>query len=183
METKESIYEIIKGVQNKNEYLTIVFIKKFSPIFRKYANSLHYEDAYEEIKASVYEAVMKMNLSKMNQSSPFLLSYIQKICFTKYVELSKKHNRTSAIPFSALTEEQEYCLFSSLNETDQYTQILLSDLKQVLTKSEIEVIYKLFFCDDTVSELAGKKQKSRQTINRTKKRALKKLRAYYEKGG
>ena len=86
----------------------------------------------------------------------------------------------SEVNYSSLSEEQLHLLESRNSEKDCYEQILLSELHQNLEEKEWDIIQKIYIEGKAVSQIAKEKGISRQAVNQMKKRALQKIRNYYE---
>ena len=72
-----------------------------------------------------------------------------------------------------------YLAESKLSSGDTYENLILDELKSILTTTEYDVIVKIFFEEWSVIELANEYGISRQSVNQTKQRALKKIRQWY----
>ena len=72
--------------------------------------------------------------------------------------------------------EDLQAFIETLNPThDQYTELLIVDLKSVLSEKEFRVIYYHYFLQYSINEIAEISNVSRQSVNKVKIIALKKL--------
>lgn len=65
-------------------------------------------------------------------------------------------------------------------ESDTYSGLLLHDLKDALTDEEYHIIYEHFVRQRSIQEIASQSGKSRQSVNKHKNSALRKLRKYWD---
>lgn len=171
---------IEKSATDKDSMLEL--LKIFEPLLKRYAYKLSYEDAYNDLQLFMIELIRKLNKKNLNKTEDkFYLSYIKRSIEHKYIELSGKLNNTNKYSFNYYASDIEFedLLDNNNVELDDYSLLLLNDLRQALTQNEYEIIYLLFYKNYSVAEIAAKKQMSRQYINNCKLKALKKLKLYF----
>lgn len=170
----------IKLAQEHNSDALEKLISKFHPILNKFAFYLRYDDAYYDIQAEFIELILKINISDfLDKPEQYILSYIKKSMYHSYIKESKKNSiyQHSQMDLSDDREDAQ-ALIETLNPThDEYVGLLIVDLKSVLSEKEFRVIYYHYFLQYTINEIAIINDVSRQSVNKVKIVALKKLRA------
>ena len=149
-------------------------IRRFHPLFRKYANKLEYEDAYEDIILWFIELVKSGKLSALQEE--VIASYIQvSVCnyFSKKIE--KIIHSKKEIIMSALSEEYCYILEIKMSGEDPENFFLEMAIDEVLNEGEYRILQLVFIYGYSSAEIAGMSGRSRQAVNQQKKRALKKI--------
>lgn len=173
-------YEI-KQIQCGDQQSMLKLLDQFAPLLKKYAYMLHQEDAILELQCVFLETIKKMNMSGMESSSDgAITNYICKTIYHNYIMLGKKKSQEGKNLH--IDEKDEFDPFQydiRYSTKDEYVAVLCADLKSVLNTQEYQIIYAIYVQQYQVSEIAGCVGKSRQAINQTKKRALKKLKEYW----
>lgn len=175
-----NICEQIKLSQEHNADAMENLLCKFSPILKKYAYYLRYDDAYYDMQVNFIELIYKINiLDFLDKPEQYILSYIKKSMYHSYIKESKKSNIYRYTQTDSSGDRENLQIFiETLNPThDEYTGLLLLDLKRVLSEKEFRVIYYHYFLEYSINEIAIMTNISSQSVNKTKKGALKKLRA------
>ena len=153
-------------------------LNEFSPLFKKYAFYLEYDDAFYDIQLDFIELILKINIYDFwNKPGQYILSYIKKSMYHAYIKESKKAEeyRCAQVDLRGAMEDPE-AFMDTLNPThDEYTALLITDLKKSLSDKEFQVIYNHYFLQYSISEISIKIHISRQTVNKVKMTALKKL--------
>ena len=149
-------------------------IQAFTPLFKKYANLLNFDDAFFELQAYFIDLISTLNIDRLNnQSDGALVNYINKSIYNQYVKLAQEQERRqNKFSFMADTEEG---LKNLLSSRDDYWELQKEDLKRVLSSYEYEVINLIFYYGYTVKEIASSLKVSVQAVNQCKLRALSKL--------
>ncbi len=171
----------IKQAALGNQQAMLDLIKQFEPLLKKYARKLNYPDAYCDLRLFFLDLVHYLADDKLKYPcDAYIVSYIQKAVEHAYYRiLWKQHISTRDLPFASLSEEEMYLAESKLSSGDTYENLILDELKSILTTTEYDVIVKIFFEEWSVIELANEYGISRQSVNQTKQRALKKIRQWY----
>ena len=69
--------DLIYNAQKGDKEAMLELIQKFSPLFRKYARKLNYEDAYEDIILFYMEMIRSVNLERIvSLEDGAVISYI-----------------------------------------------------------------------------------------------------------
>jgi len=175
------INHICKQIKLAQEHKANAFenlLCEFSPLFKKYAFYLEYDDAFYDIQLDFIELILKIHVSDFSDKpEPYVLSYIKKSMYHSYIKESKKVNiyRYSQMDLGDNREDLQ-AFIETLNPThDQYTELLIVDLKSVLSEKEFRVIYYHYFLQYSINEIAEISNVSRQSVNKVKIIALKKL--------
>jgi len=168
---------IITESQKGDKDATLMLIKKFNPLLKKYAGKLNYEDAYDDLVIEFLQILHDMQIDHIrNKNEGIIISYIAACLHSSYVKLLIKiqhiHN---FILYSELSDEELYNIESKTAINDSYSDDDISYIKAVLTNPETQIILYIYFKQYTVAEIAKLYGVSRQAINQTKTRALKKL--------
>lgn len=169
---------IIKAQGADNEAM-LELINKFSPLLKKYARRLNYEDAQNDLILYFIQLIHGMNLEKMLcKENGSIINYIS-ICIKNYhnKKIAEIVNLKKEIVHTSLSEEQLYYVDVKLSGVDETDFLYELGSHQLLNESEFQVIYLIYSRGYTVVEVAKIINKSRQAVNQMKIRALKKLRS------
>lgn len=144
----------------------------------KHAYWLHTEDAYEELQCGLLEALKSLRLDRLSSvSQGVMVRYIQKIIRSQYIRLSKQRNKIgSEILLDDLNTRDTLQYIQRCSNADDYSHLLFSDARKILTSTEYRVIWLLYHENRSAAEAARALGKTRQAVNQVKQRALKKLR-------
>lgn len=168
------IKEWIEALPEEDALLAL--LAAFDKLLKKYARLLEYEDAYEELRLFFIELIYGMKqLGLSGENDGVYVGYISTAVKNKYIYLAQKAEREAALFLSNLRDEsheQERCAaIENPGKISDYFPV-----RNRLTSREEEILYLLFVCGYSVSEIAGKYKISRQTVNKSKLRALRKIR-------
>lgn len=175
---KNTLLKKIIEAQNDHEEKLLDLINDFTPLLKKYAYLLRYEDAFADLRLEFIEIILGIDSDRFSlYEEAQMLSYIKISVRNAYIKLSKHYsnNENNSFCVADVRDELEDAHF------DDYEGMLLEDLKKYLTENEFDVIYQNIFIGRTVSDIASLKNVSRQAINQVKTRALKKLFKVFEK--
>lgn len=172
------LYELICRAQNGDKEAVQELVDRFTPLMKKEAKRLEYEDAYEDIRLFFIELIKSIRLEKIRlKEDGGITSYISVSIINFYnKEAVKSRRRKKEIVVSALSEEQEYYMENKLSKEDKQNIFMELNMEDKLTPNEYRIIYQLFIEGYSVAEIAGRMNRTRQAVNQLKKRALKKIR-------
>lgn len=175
--TKDLIFQSQTG----NRDSTLELIKKFNPLLKKYSYKLRYDDAYDDLLIDFIKLLNNVQLKVLRDTSEgTIVSYICKSIRGSYIKriitLKKLH---TIVPFSALSDSELYYAETASSTSDTYFELEFTGVDRVLTELELSVIKMIFLLSYTVSEIAYIYGISRQAVNQTKNRALKKLKLWF----
>ena len=166
----------------KDKVALLELVTRFTPLLKKYANLLRYEDAYFDLQLDFIELISNFKLDKMLKTdNGALLSYIKKAIYNQYIKRSKANNEylINNNTISDMSDEQVAVISIKFSVVDNYDVMCFKEYKDYLTQQEFEVILLIFYFGYEVSEIARNKKVSRQAINQLKNRALSKLRRHF----
>ena len=176
METR-LLVEQIERVKAGDEQGVLFIAEHFKPLLKKYARKLKgYDDTYEDLKYTLVKVILT-NLTKgtfVNDGA--VKSYIRAVIENAYKEALDKIIRTVPTDsFCGMSEEQLYLIEGLNPHFDDYSNIHLSTLKGALTEKEFGMLFRHYIQDISISEIAEQDGITRQTANKTKIRAISKL--------
>lgn len=165
------LYDIIKNYKQGNKESIIEVIELFNPLLNKLERQSNHYDIKSELTLFIIELMDKLPFeNKKFCHDKYIVSYISKSIKNKYIYLNKK-------ACDQLNKENEINLEILKNDRveNNLDIILFRDLIKSLTHKEQEIIiykYGLNYSDIEIAELFNI---SRQSVNKTKTRALNKL--------
>ena len=176
------IYNLLVRAQRGDKESCYVILEKFERLTKKYSRKLAYEDAEQDVICYFIELIYTFPLEKFREDDEGkIVVYITKCIYHEYIRLVKQIVlQKSEVNYSSLSEEQLHVLESRNSGKDCYEQIFLSELHQNMEEKEWDIIQKIYIEGKAVSQIAKEKGISRQAVNQMKKRALQKIRNYYE---
>lgn len=174
---EKQLWEQIKCAQNEKGQALLLLIDKFSPLIYKYAGLLGYEDAKDDLKCDFISLIFGFNTNgSISYDDPSVLSYIKKTIHHSYIARSILQDLNKQCrPMSTLSESEQFHIESVSAKTDDYESLLIGEMKGILNNHEFAIVYQHFYLGFSIEEIAQRLKTSRQSINQTKKRALKKL--------
>ena len=156
-------------------------IQHFYPLFKKYSIKLNYEDAYEDMILWFIELVKSKKLEMLQEE--VIVSYIH-VCVVNYYnkKIEKVIKEKREFIFSALSEEQIYFMEVKMAKGDTQDIFWELNMVEVLNDNELHILHLVFNEGYSTAEIARKLGKTRQAINQQKKRALHKLKQFFQEG-
>jgi len=177
------LFDTIQAAQNRDGESLLLLLKQFEPILNKYAWKLNldYEDAKQEMTLAFIELIHSMKPTNFrNSSNKVLVPYIAKSVHNAYIHISKKKGKPQN---EILLEEIDSILEAHHAHSDTYADMYVAEIKTVLTEKEFQVFSLCCLVDKPVEKVAAKLGVSRQNINQTKLKAIKKLKEFYSEEG
>lgn len=169
--------ELIINAQSKDENAMMSLVFKFDPLLKKYARKLNRKDAYEDMTACFIELIHFIDIKKLrNHSDASIVTYISRAVYTCYCRKMKEviYCRNEVV-MADLSTEQIYMLESKLSTKENSDLLWELEAEKYLTEKEFVTIDLIFIKGYSTEEVARMEQCSRQSVNQTKKRALKKI--------
>lgn len=164
--------ELIKYRTGNNTSLEKI-INTFNPLISKYSRLLDGEDTKQDLALYLIKVINKISIEKNNfLEDKAIFVYIAKSIRNEYIKLSQKADKKRV-------NETELNLDVEIGYEDFESEMELLDLFNVLTEKEAYVMKLIYVHYLSISEVADFMEVSRQSINQTKNRALKKLRETY----
>lgn len=171
----------IKRAKYGNEQSALNLINHFNPILRKYAHLLSYADAYADLRCEFLALIKVFPTENHFENDGAVVNYIQKSIINAYTRINKKRKADRSVTFyNELSDEQVEAVENGTGTVDDYSGIFVEDLRKLLTITEFKVLYRYYILRFTIAEIAAQDNIARQTVNRTKKRAIGKLKALYD---
>lgn len=161
--------DLISKTKDGNEEATLEIIQRFTPLIKKYSKKLRYDGAETDLLITLLESIK--NLSKMSRlNEGIIVNYIKRSIVNKYIFLSKRY-------VNLIYHEVELDTNIRLDseEKDPCDDVCTKHMLDKLTDMQRKILIELYIRQKTESELAAQLKVSKQAINKTKNRALKKL--------
>ena len=168
--------ELILCSKQKDKAALEELINHFTPLIRRFAWLLQYEDAGQDMILAFIEIVQSLPLSLLCSQSQdiYILSYIKKSMQNRYIFLSRQQRR-----FQMIFTAEESVLENIPDERDadgmDEMQTLQTELDK-LTPLQKKVLLYRFCYGFSDSELSGVLHVSRQAVCQAKVRGLRTLR-------
>ena len=177
-------FNLIEKSQIGDSDATLELIQKFNPLLKRYAKKLSYEDAFNDLMLDFLELIHNINLNRIRiRNERGVVAYISSAVHSYYIKrLTAVIEQKNIKSFSELSEDEEYYLKSKSGTDDMFVESEFQFLLTTLTNLESQVITSLYFVGYTVAETAEMQKVSRQAVNKTKIRAMKKLRSILDDG-
>lgn len=171
------IADLVAQSQAGNDSAMLKLVDKFKPLLRKYALKLKDDDAYYDLLADFLELVKSIPVKRMrNCSDGAYVTYVQKAIYNSYIKRSIQSQKDQMIIFySDMSEGERYHMEERLSACDDYADIRKGMFCKVLTETERKVVEMIFFEGYPAPKIAAVCGISRQAVNQTKLRAIKKL--------
>lgn len=178
---EKKLVQMIVDAQHNSDSMYLL-IQKFHPLIQKYSRLLHYEDAEYDITAAFIEKIKGWNLLQMRNTDDYtLLKYINKIVKSLACNLHRKHSLSINNQTVSLNQLTEDCPFSSMDVTNDEYHFALYDLfNHLLTPRQNQIIQLIYLKNYSIKQVAAILNITEESIYITHKRALSKLRDYYE---
>ena len=175
----EKLLYIVEGIQRNEQWAMEELLKRFQPLIRRFATYLNTEDAIQELGLCLLNTAIHMPLSNLRSvEDAVFVKYFQSSLYRSYIKISKKDGRYQKhiVFFDDTPEYYQPKIEAKLAVTDEYFMNDPLSVKAYLTEREYLVLCRIILQEEQVSHLAADLHVSRQAINKTKLRALKKLR-------
>ena len=133
-------YELICRAQNEDKEAMQELVDRFTPLLKKEAKRLAYEDAYEDIRLFFIELIDSIKLEKIKlKEDGGIASYINVSIINFYNKETVKSDRCKKeIVVSALSTEQEYYVERKLSKEDKQNIFIELNMKEKLTPNECD---------------------------------------------
>lgn len=173
--------KLLKNAQSHDKDAMEKLIQHFYPLFKKYSIKLNYEDAYEDMILWFIELVKSKKLEMLQEE--VIVSYIH-VCVVNYYDkkIEKVIKEKREVIFSDLSEEQIYFMEVKMAKGDTQDIFWELNMVEVLNDNELHILHLVFNEGYSTAEIARKLGKTRQAINQQKKRALHKLKQFFQEG-
>lgn len=166
--------KIKKYKKNPNKAELNQLINLFNPLINKYSNKTNLnfrEDFKQELKLELFILITKIANENIEfKEDKYLLNYIKKTMFNKYLFLLKKYKN-----FESEIMSNEQNISNIPYEKDFNVNLSFDEIIKILNEKEKMIIINHYKYDIKISKIAEKTNLSRQNINQIKLRALDKL--------
>lgn len=172
----KNLNELIKLSQKGNNGCIIEILERFSPLINKYSRKLNYDCANTDLVICLLKVINQMpitNNATLNEEK-YILGYINTSIKNTYITLSKKYSKKKLNEVELDLNKISKIKSINFNENID-NKILVSMLLKKLPKYQRMIIKSIFFENISETELAKTLSISRQSVNRTKNRALNNL--------
>lgn len=165
----QKIIEYRKG--DNNSLLEIIEI--FNPLISKYSRLLDKEDTRQDLIIHLIKVLNNIPIdNKRLLKNKEIIGYIAKSIRNEYIKISKKRDKIKL-------NEMELNLDIEVSYEDCKMEFEMLDMFKILTKKEAYIMKLLYVYYLSVSEVADYMKISRQAVNQSKNRALKKIKELY----
>ena len=175
----ENLKNTIFTAQNVDKNALLEVITFFDPLIKKYVKLMDYdEDFKSELTIYLMELINSMKLSDFRILNDFtIINYVRTSVYHEYIFLSKKRNEIVQHETYYETEDLNILLGEDYRISDKLDDLLIDELLRCsLTKCEY-ICFNLVIIEGYSSSQASKTLGiSRQAVNSSKNRAIKKLR-------
>ena len=163
----------IMNIKKGNNDELIEVIEMFKPLIRKYSKMIDGEDTEQDLKIFLINLLNKIPVdSDRLYEDKAIFAYIAKSLRSEYIKLSKKRDKK-------ILNEVEIDLEVDLGSNELESEIELLDMFKVLSEKEAYIIKLIYVYYLSVTEVAEYMNISRQAVNKTKNRALNKIKKIY----
>jgi RNA polymerase sigma factor (sigma-70 family) len=169
----KNLYSLVQKTKDRKEEDTLELLELFDPLINKYGRLLLGEDTKQDLKLHLFRTIEKMPLERIKvKNNKVIFSYLAKAIRYEYIRLSKTLRKT---------EEREtvFEIETYEDETTLNSEIFLLEMMEVLTKREAFIVDCIYVNCLSSTEVAHYLGVSRQSVNQTKKKALKKIETLY----
>lgn len=155
----------------------LILVRVFTPLLKKYAYMLRTEDAYEDLQCYLLETLKGISIKKLNNSTNgAIINYVQQAIYHKYISISKAARmERSVIHIEDLSVSDALQYDTRFSIADDCSCLLLADMRNILSEKEYQVISLYYFKRHSIAKIAKQMEVSRQAVNQTKNKALRKL--------
>lgn len=180
------IYESIRKAQNGDKDCMYALVKQFMPLINGAARRLvrvlpHYEweDAIADFQLSFIKTVKSMKLERLHGTSDAeMVSYLRIAVRNSFIrKIKNAYNRVQQVSFEDLSEVEMNTAELKNSTKDDYDGLTQEDMKKVLSPDEFFVLNGYAIRNQSIALLAVANGKTRQAVNRTKLKAIQKLRS------
>ena len=182
----KNLEQLIKLAKENDENAMLDIIEKFQPVINKYfIKSCYNKDVKSALELKLIELIKcEINLDNMRElNEGSLVNYIAASLYHQYIAISSGKNSVK-LKLEILCEDN---ILIDLNESVDFydsnidDRILFESLRGLLTEREFDCVYYIVFEGYTAAELAEYLHISKQACNQCKRRALEKIREFFEK--
>ena len=165
------LYNTIKNIKNGETDEIVYILNLFDPLLNKFQRNSNYEDMKNELSLFMFTVLNKIPLDiHCFKEDKYIVSYIHKSLKYKYMSLNKLNQKINSNEI-----ESDFTLLNSFNDVNPTSHIFFNDIIKNLTENEQNILRKIYIEGLNESEISRCLNISRQAVNKTHLRALKKL--------
>lgn len=174
----ENICNLIVEIQSGNNDSLLSMLEKFDPLLKKASYKLNWEDAFEEFRVYFISLLKNIDITNFrNKSDPAFCLYFKRSIYNYLIVCTKKKENLEKANFIDDLSIYDTRFFECQNScSDTYDELLIADLRKTLNELEFQIVIALYFDNLSVVQIADNLNISRQSVNSTKLKALKKMR-------
>lgn len=170
--------QIVRAQQGGSDDMEAL-VEKFGPLLRKYSRKLFWEDALSDLTVAFLELIQTFPVDHLRRKEDgAIVNYIVRSVQHTYIALLRDYfsRPQEAVSLDDATEAQKLEAIAYVDKQEASAFLDLLDLCPALTERERTVLTLVFFWGYTSAEIAERFSTSKQNINQTKLRALRKMR-------
>lgn len=181
-----TIYENIVKAQSGDKDCMYALVRQFIPLINGAARRLiraipnyEWEDAVSDFQLIFIKTVKSINLNKLRGTSDAeMVTYLRIAIKNSFIrKIKSAYRRLQEISVDDLSEVEINVVELKNSTRDDYTGLTLEDMRKALSPEEFFVLDGYAIKNQSIAFLAVATGKSRQAINRTKLKAIQKLRS------
>ena len=172
--------ELIDQARHENEDAMATLISKFDPLLKKYARLVadsedDNKDAYQDLVIQLIDLVRSKSFGLVRSDGDAVyIAYIKRTITNYCLNFKKNKSKSVMSTFYSIEDLPDSI---KLSVKDDYSYLVILGFKKQLTKTELDIVMRVFLYDERISEIAFHYGVTRQNINQIKNSALSKLRA------
>ena len=188
----DNFLDLIRRCQNHDTDALAEIVNQFTPLLRKQAKRLNYEDAYEDVQCFFIGLIQNPNLSNNVKkfSRDKILSYIknsvENYC-SNQIKSIISHKQIETLPFSALANaDQSYdnimARMAISNENHHSFEKDIenrSEIQEILAEKEANILTLYYYRGYDEKEIAKRLGVSQSAVSQSKAKGIRKLRKRY----
>lgn len=174
----EKILDMVVKIQNGEKQAMEDLLIQFNPLIHRLASYLDTEDSVQDLGIFLLYTARHMRVESLRSTlDPVLTAYFKRALGRYCIRLSKweRNYKNKIILLMDMPESVQPRIEAMSATMDQYFQDDPFLIQSFLTEREYLVVYRVILQGEKVASVAADLNVSRQTINRTKLRALQKI--------
>lgn len=165
------LYKAVKIFKSGETDEIVYILNLFDPLLNKLQRNSSYEDMKNELSLFMFTILNKIPLEvNCFKEDKYIVSYIHKSLKYKYMSLNKLNQKIISTEI-----ESDFTLLNSFNDINPTSYIFFNDIIKNLTDNEQNILRKIYLDRLNEAEISRGLNISRQAVNNTHLRALKKL--------
>lgn len=163
----------IKASKGDSE-CTLIIIDKFMVSILKFSRELKYEEAQTDLIIGLLESMQKFKaIFTLEWHDAMVVKYLHQLLLNKKIDLFRKHVKGKENIYINI----EDCRIAAKDNFEEYF-IMNESIKLLTSKQQLVIRFKCFYGYND-AEISGFMNVSRQSINKTNRNAIFKLKEIY----